>query len=131
MAMDRSCFQALLGPLEAIMGREMHKRQQSADDSLQSGAGGGGGGGDDGGGGGGGGGEGGGAAWTGEGSMNTSRRGDGKVVKTVPLDLAVRLADLTLMQTLGTGTFGRVKLVQHSRKGDVMALKCLQKTQVP
>ena len=40
MAMDRSCFQALLGPLEAIMGREMHKRQQSADDSLQSGAGG-------------------------------------------------------------------------------------------
>jgi CRP-like cAMP-binding protein len=39
-------------------------------------------------------------------------------------------ADLQIIRTIGTGTFGRVKLVQHLPTGKVCALKCMDKTQV-
>ena len=38
--------------------------------------------------------------------------------------------DLRIMRTIGTGTFGRVKLVQHTVTGKVCALKCMQKTEI-
>ena len=38
--------------------------------------------------------------------------------------------DLRIMRTIGTGTFGRVKLVQHTISGRVCALKCMQKTEI-
>lgn len=38
--------------------------------------------------------------------------------------------DLKIMRTIGTGTFGRVKLVQHISSGEVCALKCMNKSEV-
>ena len=38
--------------------------------------------------------------------------------------------DLKILSVLGTGTFGRVKLVQHLPTGKVCALKCMEKTQI-
>ena len=44
---------------------------------------------------------------------------------------AIHMADLKLMTILGVGTFGRVKLVTHSKDGDKpYALKCMRKGQV-
>jgi len=40
------------------------------------------------------------------------------------------LDDLILLQTLGTGTFGRVRLVQHKKTGKFMALKCMKKYEI-
>ncbi len=40
------------------------------------------------------------------------------------------LLELKIIRTIGTGTFGRVKLVQHAKTRVVMAMKCLRKTQV-
>jgi serine/threonine protein kinase/CRP-like cAMP-binding protein len=41
-----------------------------------------------------------------------------------------RFEDLRMMRTIGTGTFGRVKVVQHVPSGAVCALKCMNKTEV-
>jgi CRP-like cAMP-binding protein len=41
-----------------------------------------------------------------------------------------RFEDLTVMRTIGTGTFGRVKVVQHKVSGRVCALKCMKKTEI-
>ena len=41
-----------------------------------------------------------------------------------------RYEDLNIMRTIGTGTFGRVKMVQHKGTGQVCALKCMNKTEV-
>ena len=38
--------------------------------------------------------------------------------------------DLQVMRTIGTGTFGRVKLVKHTHTGQVCALKCMNKADV-
>jgi len=43
---------------------------------------------------------------------------------------AFRYEDLKIMRTIGTGTFGRVKMVQHKGTGQVCALKCMNKTEV-
>jgi hypothetical protein len=43
---------------------------------------------------------------------------------------AVELADIKRIGMLGTGTFGRVHLVQHVRTGQVYALKSMMKAQV-
>ena len=40
------------------------------------------------------------------------------------------LSELKVIRTIGTGTFGRVKLVQHCKTRVAMAMKCLRKTQV-
>lgn len=39
------------------------------------------------------------------------------------------LSDIRVMRTIGTGTFGRVKFVQH-KDGRVMAMKCMFKSQI-
>jgi cGMP-dependent protein kinase len=41
-----------------------------------------------------------------------------------------KFADLRMMRTIGTGTFGRVKVVQHIPSGEVCALKCMNKTEI-
>lgn len=38
--------------------------------------------------------------------------------------------DLEIMRTIGTGTFGRVKMVRHIPTGQVCALKCMNKSEV-
>ena len=44
--------------------------------------------------------------------------------------LGIPFKELELRATLGTGTFGRVRLVYHRRSGRVFALKMLQKSQI-
>ena len=41
-----------------------------------------------------------------------------------------KYVDLKIMRTVGTGTFGRVKLVQHALSGQVAALKCMNKSDI-
>jgi cGMP-dependent protein kinase len=45
-------------------------------------------------------------------------------------DSSIRFQDLRAICTLGTGTFGRVKLVEHTPTKRAMALKCMQKAQI-
>jgi len=45
-------------------------------------------------------------------------------------DLSILMKDLNAVCTLGTGTFGRVKLVEHTTTGRTMALKAMMKTQI-
>ena len=40
------------------------------------------------------------------------------------------LTDLKIIRTIGTGTFGRVKLCQHKTTGEVIAMKCLHKAHI-
>lgn len=40
------------------------------------------------------------------------------------------LADFTIMRTVGTGSYGRVHLVQHKQSGNFFALKVLRKAQI-
>ena len=42
----------------------------------------------------------------------------------------MNLKDLVAVRTVGTGTFGRVKLVRHEESGNTYALKCMQKKRV-
>ena len=52
------------------------------------------------------------------------------MVKKRELETGIKVSELKILRTLGTGTFGRVKLVQHDKTGKTYALKCLQKAQV-
>jgi serine/threonine protein kinase len=45
-------------------------------------------------------------------------------------DMSILMKDLNPICTLGTGTFGRVKLVEHTPSGRTMALKAMMKTQI-
>ena len=42
----------------------------------------------------------------------------------------ISFEEIKVLQTIGTGTFGRVKLVQHKSSGRVCALKCMMKAQI-
>jgi protein kinase A len=42
----------------------------------------------------------------------------------------VKLQDYDIMQTLGTGSFGRVRLAKHKTNGDFVALKMLKKAEI-
>ncbi|CAM9776939.1 unnamed protein product, partial [Discosporangium mesarthrocarpum] len=85
LVLERHDFNALLGPLEAILGREAERRGQVGETIV--------------------------------GPRKLSRP-------------TVNLRDLQKIRTLGTGTFGRVKLVQDVRTHQVYALKCMQKTHI-
>ena len=41
-----------------------------------------------------------------------------------------KLSDMTLKETLGTGTFGRVRLCQYKGTDMYFAMKCLKKSEV-
>lgn len=45
-------------------------------------------------------------------------------------EIDIEFKDLEILYTLGTGTFGRVKLVRHKKNDQVYALKIMQKAQV-
>ena len=51
------------------------------------------------------------------------------VRKTLPL-LLFSLQELAMYATVGTGTFGRVRVVQHKPSGQFFALKILKKSEV-
>ncbi|RYG66653.1 cyclic nucleotide-binding domain-containing protein, partial [archaeon] len=53
-----------------------------------------------------------------------------KEEETVAARTSYRYEELKIMRTVGTGTFGRVKMVQHVPTGQVCALKCMNKTEV-
>ena len=40
-----------------------------------------------------------------------------------------KLTDLELKETLGTGSFGRVRLCKHKTGNDFYAIKCLKKSE--
>jgi protein kinase A len=42
----------------------------------------------------------------------------------------VKLQDYDVMHSLGTGSFGRVKLAKHKTSGDFAALKMLKKAEI-
>jgi cGMP-dependent protein kinase len=50
--------------------------------------------------------------------------------KEAKVESDVKYEELTAICTVGTGTFGRVKLVTVQRTGQVLALKCMQKAQI-
>mmetsp|Transcript_34552 Transcript_34552/g.91733 ORF Transcript_34552/g.91733 Transcript_34552/m.91733 type:complete len:538 (+) Transcript_34552:963-2576(+) len=54
----------------------------------------------------------------------------GIVAEEAVVEMRYEYNDLHHIRTLGTGTFGRVKLVQHTPTGGVFALKCMQKAQI-
>jgi len=60
----------------------------------------------------------------------TSGKGGSKVTTVAVPTTTYTFADLKIMRTVGTGTFGRVKLVQHKANGNVYALKCMNKVEV-
>ena len=59
-------------------------------------------------------------------------RGQSKADDYLNIDsfLTFNLEDLIPLRTIGTGTFGRVKLVQHSVDGVMFALKCMNKMKI-
>ena len=66
-----------------------------------------------------------------KGSPSTTSQTGGSKVATIAIPTTnYNFADLKIMRTVGTGTFGRVKLVQHKANGNVYALKCMNKTEV-
>jgi len=42
----------------------------------------------------------------------------------------VKLSDYEIMQTLGTGSFGRVRLAKEKKTGDYVTLKMLKKAEI-
>ena len=42
----------------------------------------------------------------------------------------LNLADYEILQTLGTGSFGRVRLAKNRSSGDYVALKILKKSEI-
>jgi len=42
----------------------------------------------------------------------------------------VKLTDYEVLTTLGTGSFGRVRLAKHKQTGDFVALKMLKKAEI-
>jgi protein kinase A len=52
------------------------------------------------------------------------------VMEEIPEIIDCELEDLLSIRTIGTGTFGRVKLVQHCKSGGIFALKCMNKSEI-
>lgn len=52
---------------------------------------------------------------------------DKEVQKTCP---KVNLADFEVLQTVGTGTFGRVRLTKHKKTSKIYVFKILKKTEI-
>ena len=51
-------------------------------------------------------------------------------IMPAPEQTTFEFADFTPLKTVGTGTFGRVKLVCHTPTGDMYALKCMNKQEI-
>lgn len=44
--------------------------------------------------------------------------------------IKVKLSDYEILQTLGTGSFGRVRLAKEKKSGEYVALKMLKKIEI-
>jgi protein kinase A len=42
----------------------------------------------------------------------------------------MRLSDFDILQTVGTGSFGRVRIARNKESGDYVALKILKKSEI-
>jgi serine/threonine protein kinase len=42
----------------------------------------------------------------------------------------MRLSDFDILQTVGTGSFGRVRIARNKTSGDYVALKILKKSEI-
>ena len=101
LVLERSSFTTLLNDVQEDISSEMNKRQES--DSHAAG----------------------GAGAHGHGHGSSGKASAPRGPKT-----DYRFQDLQVMRTVGTGTFGRVKMVQHKPSGQVCALKCMNKHDV-
>jgi CRP-like cAMP-binding protein len=108
LSLSKSDFETVLGPLKHLMDDVRRKRRDDTANALKR-------------------------------HSQTSARGDsrdgkagGKTGISLPAtaDLSILWEDLKFYATLGTGTFGRVKLVEHKPTNRAMALKAMQKSQV-
>lgn len=124
LALDRESFVLLLGPLMDLLATNETERKAQAAQALQqvtaAAA----------------------AASSSSGAVASLPAGASQEAKHAEVDVtplherdlqgdpSIAFADLSIMRTLGTGTFGRVKLVQHTPTNRAMALKCMQKAQV-
>ena len=111
LALGRDDFVRLLGPLQDLMKRTIDEREarerllvsrRASTATAATGGGGGGGGGSR--------------------EVGTGREAVG--------DLSINFEELDPIATLGTGTFGRVRMVVHQPTGKVYALKSLMKAHV-
>lgn len=103
LVLDRDHFNQLLGPLEQLLETVSAKRDKSNKDAANN--------------------------YEAKKSEPTKPRRSMKTIITGNGPHAIT-NELRILRTIGTGTFGRVKLVQHKKTKQVMALKCLQKAHV-
>lgn len=100
LTLDRANFNAILGPLDAL--KKVDAKRTAMNDATPAK----------------------------EDDAPSSKSKDSKSGSSAPksfLDPSIKLENLVAKRTIGTGTFGRVKLVQDKTNDKVYALKCLQK----
>lgn len=91
LELSKSTFDAMLGPLQALMEAESKRRDQHNEKTIK---------------------------------QASSRKA------TILKPIISSLSDLKVVRTIGTGTFGRVKFVQHKTTKQYMAMKCMLKAQI-
>ena len=92
LELSKPTFDAMLGPLQALMEAESKRRDEHNENTIKKAA---------------------------------SRMPVTKLEKVIS-----SLDELKVVRVIGTGTFGRVKFVQHKKTRKVMAMKCMLKTQI-
>jgi len=112
LVLEQHDFRMLLHDLRDVIEGEIRKREQAADQAAAEAA----------------------AEELLSGQAASAATTDTKSLESTgakaPLQHAALFQDLEQMKILGAGTFGRVKLVQDSKSHEVMALKCMYKTQI-
>jgi len=108
LVLERTSFQSLLSEVQDDIAQVMTRRESDRPDSAPPAAAGGGGGGAGG------------------------AKAPAPVVPEEPPgpSTSYRYDELRVMRTIGTGTFGRVKMVQHVSSGNVYALKYMNKAEI-
>jgi serine/threonine protein kinase len=54
----------------------------------------------------------------------------GYIKKNMAAAPKMRLSDFDILQTVGTGSFGRVRIARNKTNGDYVALKILKKSEI-
>jgi serine/threonine protein kinase len=104
LVLDREHFDQLLGPLAKLLEEINASREEDMSKKSQAGGG---------------------------SESKTEKKPQRKMRKLETIITSTEVeADLRILRTIGTGTFGRVKLVEHHKTKKVMAMKCLQKLHV-
>ena len=105
LSLSKYDFETVLGPLKHLMDDVRRKRRDDTASALKRHS-----------------------QSSGRGSDTEGKKGGKSEPATA--DLSILWEDLKFYVTLGTGTFGRVKLVEHVPTNRAMALKAMQKAQV-